>query len=133
MYCSLHSDSFVSILFTCAGTNSAGIQAGTCARARLNHTSHQCFETLVLQEAQAHWHKHLRVCRSPDLVELGQVRVEAAEFLNQPPHGDDEEEDVDEDDDAHGTEETPDEAVCQRQPAASETKVCVSVGGGMSP
>lgn len=51
-------------------------------------------------------------------MQLGQVRVEAGELLRQLPDGDDEEEDVEDDDEAHGAEEAPDEAVTQGEPAA---------------
>ncbi|TNN63078.1 hypothetical protein EYF80_026694 [Liparis tanakae] len=54
---------------------------------------------------------------SEDPIDFGEVRVEAGELLGQPPDGDDEEDDIEDDDEAHGTVETPDEAVL-RQPAA---------------
>lgn len=66
-------------------------------------------------------------------MQLGHVWVEAGELLRQPPDGDDEEEDVDHDDEAHGAEEAPDEAVAQGQPAAelgreeTNARVCVCV------
>lgn len=44
-------------------------------------------------------------------MEFGEVWVEAGELLGEFPDGDDEEEDVEEDNEAHGAEETPDEAV----------------------
>lgn len=50
-------------------------------------------------------------------MQFGEVRVEAGELLGQPPDGDDEKDDIEDDDEAHGTVETPDEAVL-RQPAA---------------
>lgn len=53
-------------------------------------------------------------------MQLGEVGVEAGELLSQPPDGDHEEDHVEDDDEAHGAEEAPDEAVFQRQPAAGK-------------
>lgn len=53
-------------------------------------------------------------------MQLGEIRVEAGELLGQPPDGDHKEDHIDDDDEAHGAEEAPDEAVVQRQPAADE-------------
>lgn len=56
-------------------------------------------------------------CESFDFVQFGEVWVEGGELLGEPPDGDDEKEDVEDDDEAHWAEETPDEAVFQGQPA----------------
>lgn len=52
-------------------------------------------------------------------MKFGEVWVEASELLGELPDGDDEKEDVEDDDEAHRAEETPDEAVFCGQPAAS--------------
>lgn len=56
-------------------------------------------------------------CESFHFVQLREVWVEAGELLGELPDGDDEKEDVEDDDEAHGAGETPDEAVFQGQPA----------------
>lgn len=53
-------------------------------------------------------------------MQLGEVGVEAGELLSQPPDGDYEEAHVEDDDEAHGAEEAPDEAVFQREPTAGK-------------
>lgn len=79
---------------------------------------------LLKQEGPEHPHQtqyaHLGNschCESFDFIQFGEVWVEAGELLGELPDGDDEKEDVEDDDDAHGAKETPDEAVFQGQPA----------------
>lgn len=61
-------------------------------------------------------------------MQIGEVWVEAGELLGELPDGDDEKEDIEDDDEAHGAVEAPDEAVFQGQPAASweEGNTCMT-------
>lgn len=51
-------------------------------------------------------------------MQLGEVWVEAGELLCEFPDSDGEEKDIQDNDDAHGAKEAPDEAIFQGQPAA---------------
>lgn len=55
-------------------------------------------------------------------MEIGEVWVETGELLGEFPDGDDKEEGVEDDNEAHGPKETPDETIFNGQPAAGRDK-----------
>lgn len=65
---------------------------------------------------------------TPDVAEIGEVRVEAGELLGQFPHGDDENKAVEDDDDADGREETPHKF--KREPTVSISAVSPRIRDG---
>lgn len=105
-----------------------------CSLQAVEDSEDVCFHrgALFKQEGPKHPHQtqdaHLGDgchCESFDFMQFGEVWVEAGELLGQLPDGDDEKEDIEDDDEAHGTVETPDEAVFQRQPAVMVGAVSV--------